>query len=410
MTSPTPRRRGRPPKPRSAKPPRHVPLPFDAERRALATAEKQPLRIPAQLGVEPASGAASLLSQLRWGFASQHERERVLRLLDQRRDSGVSGLADNSRRTLRADWLTWRAYCLWAHAPVLPALFADIQRFITLLVDAGRQKATVEHHLWTLRQMHRRLGLADPMGDVMAEDWWRDLVRMRLSAEQRQAAPMALRHVVAMTAALSATDTPVRIRRAAPADRDRLEALQRHRRMRDLAMINVAYDLMSRSAELVSLSWDRLAASADGSGTYRLGRSKTDQEGLGVTQYLRPETMAMLSAWRAVAPSPNHVFTAVRERSHAAAELPLSTTQVTAIFRRAARLAGFGALPFSGHSARVGAALDMVEAGATAEEAQQAGRWKDGRMVARYAARPLARRAGQSRFKKLAAMLDTLPD
>ena len=402
-----PRRRGRPPIPKAAKRPRHAPLPFDAERATWADRVrhgKAPL--PMLPPVTADEGAPP--SSLRWAIPPP-ELARIRALLADRREHAVSGLAANSRRTMGSDWLGWIAYCQWASAPVLPALFADVRRFIELLVVAGRRKATVEHHLWTIRQMHRRLGLADPMGAAVASDWWRDLTRERLDGEQHQAGALSLRHVLAMTAALARTDEAIALPRSAPARRPALIALDAQRRRRDAAAINVAYDLMTRPSELASLTWERLAVAADGSGSYRMGRSKTDQGGHGVTLYLRPETVVLVQAWRAVAPPSAFLFTAVHDGPVERADVPLSAAQVGAIFRRAAARAGVESPRFSGHSARVGAALDMVEAGATTDEAQQAGRWADARMVAKYAARPLAARAGKARFKKLARLLDDPP-
>jgi integrase len=393
-------RRGRPRKPRAAPSPRAMPLPFDDDRQAIATYLKGSdvalLALPDLL----AGDLGSPLADLRWALPPG-DLVRMSELLAERRAHGVSGLADNSRRAMRSDWVNWLGYCRWAHAPVLPALFADVRRFVELLVEGGRKKATVEHHVWTLRQMHRRLGLADPVGSALAADWWRDLVRERVDAEQRQAAGLGLRQVVRVTEALQSADRELRLPRVAAARFALVEQQHRDRALRDVALINVAYDLMMRSAELTGMTWDRLIVAEDGDGTYRLGRTKTDQEGHGATLYLRRETVTYLSAWRAVAPPSPYLFT----RLTGTADKPLGTAAVGAIFRRAADLAGLDAL-YSGHSARVGAAQDMVEAGATSEEVQQAGRWKDARMVNKYAARPLATRAGRNRFRKVARLLE----
>ena len=55
----------------------------------------------------------------------------------------------------------------------------------------------------------------------------------------------------------------------------------------------------------------------------------------------------------------------------------------------------------SGHSARVGAAQDMVAAGFELPTIQQAGRWKSTAMVSRYGERLLARRSAAAQLARL---------
>lgn len=55
----------------------------------------------------------------------------------------------------------------------------------------------------------------------------------------------------------------------------------------------------------------------------------------------------------------------------------------------------------SGHSARVGAARDMIAAGIELPAILQAGRWKFTAMVNRYGERLLARRSGGAQFDGL---------
>ena len=57
-----------------------------------------------------------------------------------------------------------------------------------------------------------------------------------------------------------------------------------------------------------------------------------------------------------------------------------------------------------GHSARVGAAQNMVRAGSTKAKVQNAGRLGNERMRVRYAERVLAESAGDDRFSQLAAL------
>ena len=55
----------------------------------------------------------------------------------------------------------------------------------------------------------------------------------------------------------------------------------------------------------------------------------------------------------------------------------------------------------SGHSARVGAAQDMIASGIGLPAILQAGRWKTTAMVNRYGERVLARRSGAAQLARL---------
>jgi integrase len=345
----------------------------------------------------------------------------------QQRRHGTRGLAVSSHRTRAADWLTWLAFCAHYDRVVLPARFDDVRELLDQMVAAGRKKATLEHVLWSLADIHRRHGCPNPMDGAIARDYWRDLVREQLDGEQRQAAPMTLELLELLVGALQ--EGTVTVRRVAPVLRPLAEDAQRRRRARDVAMLHVAYDLMMRSAELVAMEWARLAPLPQGGGTYRLGKTKTDQAGAGRTLYLRPATLAALEAWRAQSSEGAFIFHAVADdrdldltaapteairlqwrarivRAREREDRKLGTREVSEVFRRAVTLAGLDRKLhwLSGHSARVGAAQDMVRAGSSTAQVQLAGRWASERMPIRYAERVLAQDAGEDRFAKLAAM------
>ncbi|TAL87353.1 MAG: hypothetical protein EPN74_01930 [Rhodanobacter sp.] len=441
MTKPTGRPRGRPKKPKPDAIPRHAPLPFQDARDILASQLRAELK-PATTET-PASGLTTLVAAagtpagplatvilgpfqqaLRIELTPEQQAKALSYLRDRQKHPEVKGLAPNSRAGMASDWLNWLGYCLHNDCPVLPTSFDDLKLFLNQLVAAGRQKATVEHHVWSICRINRRFGCPDPMASEIATDYWRDLLREKLSGEQKQAEGFSLRVIHRMAVALSDPDHVVATRRVSGEDRIAAEEAQRRRRLRDVAMVNAAYDLLTRASELVSMRWDRITRDASGSGAYRFGKTKTDQVGLGITRYLRPETMAALDAWKLTAgpnPFPFHKVLEY-ERDHEPSPVPedvtdvaereriqwppLTTQEVGVIFRRGAKLAGVKAPQFSGHSTRVGATQDLIEAGGTLEEAIQAGRWKDGRMAMRYAAKPLAKRAGQNRFRKVETLLN----
>ena len=82
----------------------------------------------------------------------------------------------------------------------------------------------------------------------------------------------------------------------------------------------------------------------------------------------------------------------------------LDASQVPRIFKAMAHRAGLSpelVEGLSGHSARVGAAQDMIAAGIELPAILHAGRWKSTAMVNRYGERLLARRSGAAQLARL---------
>ena len=121
------------------------------------------------------------------------------------------------------------------------------------------------------------------------------------------------------------------------------------------------------------------------------------------TLYIAPDTMGLARAWREQAGiDSGRLFRSVAKGGTLGKGLDAS--QVPRIFKAMAERAG---LPpavveeLSGHSARVGAAQDMVAAGFELPAIQQAGRWKSTAMVSRYGERLLARRSAAAQLARL---------
>jgi len=206
---------------------------------------------------------------------------------------------------------------------------------------------------------------------------------------------------------------------------------QIRRRLRDAAMLNVAYDLLTRASELVGLEWGRLTFHRDGSGDYRFGKTKTDQTGKGTQHYLRPETMRALKLWQELCPYGGYIFHPVSDdvdlpleatesekereaweeriqRGRAMELRKLTQREVGSVFRRACVAAGvkLESTWLSGHSARVGATQDMAAAGLSTVQIQIAGRWSSERMPVHYAEKINAAQSGKKRFQLVSRLSD----
>ena len=172
---------------------------------------------------------------------------------------------------------------------------------------------------------------------------------------------------------------------------------------RNRALLAVAYDALLRRSELSALQVDDVAEEIHGAATLLVRRAKTDPEGRGAMVCLARDTVALVRECRlSSGVDGGHLFRSLSKGGALGAKLDPS--QIPRIYKAMARKAG---LPpevvdgLSGHSARVGAAQDMVASGIELPAILQAGRWKTTVMVNRYGERLLARRSGAAQLARL---------
>jgi integrase len=271
-----------------------------------------------------------------------------------------------TERALRADNALFSEWCSERGAKMLPAEPDTVAAFVddqTLT----KKPATIRRYLSSIAQMHRAADLPNPCE--------RNAVKLALErmnkapqVEQRQTEGMNRRLVDRM---LQAAGYTIRAKR-------------------NRAVLAVAYDTLAHRSELVELRIEDLQNSADGRGTIKIRRSKTDQLGKGSIRYLASDTMRIVQEWLAVAAvNDGPLFRAVTRSGRAGAAL--SPYDVTRIFKEMASLAGLppeSVRRISAHSTRMGAVQDMVKTdGVDTASVMRAGGWKGPEMVMRYAMR-----------------------
>jgi len=170
--------------------------------------------------------------------------------------------------------------------------------------------------------------------------------------------------------------------------------------LRDKAMIAVGYDTLCRRSELVALRAEDVSSIGDESASVLIRRSKTDQAGDGRHGYLSAETMRYLRRWTdAAAIDEGPLFRRVTGRTIEAGQLHPFTVNRT--LKRLAQRAGIDPElvdRLSGHSMRVGAALDMVESGIDLVPVMHAGGWKSPTMIVRCTQQISLAKSGMARL------------
>ena len=173
------------------------------------------------------------------------------------------------------------------------------------------------------------------------------------------------------------------------------------RGIRNSAILRVMSDALLRISEVTELRIDDLEDS-----TLRIRFSKTDQEGQGEHLYLCEDTRGIVGKWlERSGLTEGSLFRRMTARGDnlyrdkgTGEPYALTHDGVRRIIKSCAARVGLTE-KVSGHSARIGSAVSLAQAGASLVDIQTAGRWKDPGMPAHYARAQFAERGAIARFK-----------
>lgn len=310
------------------------------------------------------------------------------RLLEWEKDF-VEGRSEATVRAVRSDWQQFCGWCERAGVRPLPASFEDFHRFMNDMLVLGRRKTTLSRYAYTVGLIHKAARVPDPTADERWPDKWKVLVRKLVKAKRaapRQAEPLQTSGLEAILATLG--DAP--------------------HELRDAAMLCLAADTLCRESELAVVEVEHLEPGEGGDWTLFVGHSKRDQEGVGAFRFVSAETKERIDRWCTQAQiTAGAIFRPIGGRPKTGRDgeeaIPehLRPREVARIFRQRAKAAGLkNAGRISGHSTRVGSAVDLVENGATISETADAGGWKDHKQVGHYVKRSAAGRNAMAGLRR----------
>jgi integrase len=291
----------------------------------------------------------------------------------------AGAFATNTLRAWKADWEVFTESCRVYRLESLPASPKTVRAFVFECLGKGKKPATVRRYVSTIGRAHRASGVADPTASEDVKLALKEMGR-NSTARQKQARGLGWGEIETFLSI-----EPRNLRDG-----------------RDRALVAVAYDTMCRREELVSLRVDDIAEASDGSGSILIRRSKTDTTGEGATAYLSPLTMRLLQEWITQAGIKEGALF-VRIHGAAGVGAVLTAQNMMTILRKVGQWIGLEKGEWeriSGHSARVGAAQDLLALNIDMASVMQAGRWKDTRMPMRYGEKVLASRGAMARAAK----------
>lgn len=264
---------------------------------------------------------------------------------------------------------------------LLPMAPADLRDYLLWLQASGRASSTISTHAALISMLHRNAGLIPPNASPQVFRAVKKINRTAVTAGERagQAIPFRLQNLLSLDACWSVS--------------------ARLQQRRDLAFLHVAYATLLRISELARLRVRDISRAADGRVILDVAWTKTIVMTGGLIKALGDLSSQRLTEWltlSGLAGEPDaFIFGPVHRsnRAVAATEKPLSARALEDIFARAWLEAGDAGCvrpnknryrAWSGHSARVGAAIDMATKKYSTAQIMQEGTWKKPETVMRY--------------------------
>lgn len=256
--------------------------------------------------------------------------------------------AARTEGTWNAYTVDWQDWLLWAEGrgvQQFPAHPADVASYVAMLADAGAALSTIERRVASISVAHRTAGIDSPCRSEMVR---RTMAGIRRTApEVKQATAITLPDLRKILAVCDPTTVLG---------------------LRDRALILVGFAGAFRRSELVALDVGDIAVTDEGF-TVKVRRSKTDQEGHGLTKALPYGHSGLcppsaLDAWLNEARiGRGPVFRSVSKSGKVSADR-LSDRTVSRVVQRRALQAGLEG-SWSGHSLRAGFVTTAAAKGAS---------------------------------------------
>lgn len=296
----------------------------------------------------------------------------------------------NTKRAYENAWQDFCGYCFHtAHADPLPCSVQVIVDYVTALADIGAAVATIDQRVAAIAFMHTTAEHEDPTAHSVVRELLKGIRRSRAADGQRQkqAAPITRDDLFLLSAALP----------------DDLRGL------RDKALLLLTFACARRESEVSALNVEDVQFTAREM-IVTIHRSKTDQEGEGVTKRLarlseENEMICPVRAVRAWLDAANlaegPLFRKVDKWNNVWDRRP-STRLVEQIVKRRMKELGRDAALYSGHSLRAGFVTQAGEDGTPVHEIMDVTDQKSVETVRRYmrkqglsAARTIKRTLGE---------------
>jgi site-specific recombinase XerD len=259
--------------------------------------------------------------------------------------------AKNTIRAYRSDFIQYQNWCLQNNLEPIPATGDTMAMYVDYL-SATNKSATIRRRINSLGTVLKLSKNFDPTKDpevILA------LKRMhrKIGRAQEQATPLTKS---LLNQLLNNCDNSIM-------------------GVRNQVLLRLGYETMRRRSELCAFKFEDIDSAPNGKPVIRLNFSKTDQYGAGKVLPISEELLSLLNQWKGIVGSQGYILRSINRHGHIGNNLnPASISTILKTLQGGLKT-GSNEQPLSGHSFRVGAAIDLLEQGEPLERIMLRGGW-----------------------------------
>ena len=154
--------------------------------------------------------------------------------------------------------------------------------------------------------------------------------------------------------------------------------------IRNQVLLRLGYETMRRRSELCAFKFEDICQAPNGKPAIRLNFSKTDQFGTGKILPISQKLFDLLEKWRSMISDKGYILRSISRHGHIGTDLhPASISTILKALQKDLKMDSDEQL-LSGHSFRVGAALDLLEQGEPLERIMLRGGWQTDSTTMKY--------------------------
>jgi len=247
--------------------------------------------------------------------------------------------AENTIRAYRSDFIQYQAWCIQKKLHPIPASADTMAIYVDHLSNINKS-ATIRRRINSLGTILTLSKNHDPTKDpevVLA------LKRMhrKIGRAQQQAAPLTK---ILLDQLLNNCDNSIR-------------------GIRNQVLLRLGYETMRRRSELSAFRFEDIANAPNGKPIIKLNFSKTDQYGAGKVLPISEDLLTLLNQWKGIVGRAGYILRSITRYEHIGNNL--NSASVSIILKGLQYNLDIASTQqsLSGHSFRVGAALDLLEQG-----------------------------------------------
>jgi site-specific recombinase XerD len=260
--------------------------------------------------------------------------------------------AENTIRAYRSDFEQYSKWCVAKRIPPIPATANGLATYIDELSHTCKS-ATIRRSVNSLGTIFKLSRNPDPSKDpevILA------LKRMhrRIGRHQKQAPPLTRDHLKQLLANCTSD----------------------LRGLRNKVLLQLGYETMRRRSELCAFEFEDIDATSKSQPFITLRRSKTDQEAIGVKIPISRMLYELLLLWQRTADIKGPILRCVDR--HGNVGCALNSGSISTILNHLGPTDSDASkrISYSGHSFRVGRAVDLLNEGIPLEKIMLVGGWR----------------------------------